>query len=143
MTTPSLGEGKGVGLHRNLSRPIATVEVTVIDHAELTGSNALHPTVGMHPVTAVTKVLSNTNKIVGCMPHLESNLLRKGGRYLGQSMKILDHELLLMCLDGLIAFHNIQDVVFHVFLHHIPRTAAQSKSFALADGVEPMSLVLT
>ena len=48
-----------------------------------------------------------------------------------------------MCLDGLIAFHNIQDVVFHVFLYHIPRTAAQSKSFALADGMEPMSLVLT
>ena len=48
-----------------------------------------------------------------------------------------------MCLDGLIAFHDIQDVVFHVFLHHIPRTAAQSKSFALTDGMEPMSLMFT
>ena len=108
MIPPSLGEGKGVGLHRNLPRPIATVEVTVIDHAELTWSNALHPTVGMHPVTTVTKVLGNTNKIVGCMPHLESNLLRKGGRYLGQPMKILDHELLFTgcCFPRLSSPHS-------------------------------------
>ena len=75
MISPSLGEGKGVGLHRNLSRPIATVEVTVIDHAKLTGCNTLHPTVGMHPVTAATQALCRSYEIVGRVAHLEGHSL--------------------------------------------------------------------
>ena len=75
MISPSLGEGKGVGLYCNLPRPIATVEVTVIDHAELTWSNALHPAVGMHPVTTVTQALCRSYEIVGRVAHLEGHSL--------------------------------------------------------------------
>ena len=58
-------------------------------------------------------------------------------------MEVLDRKLHAMCLDGFVAFHHIEDILFHVFLHHIPGAATEAKSLALADSVEPMTFVLT
>ena len=37
---------------------------------------------------------------------------------------------------------DVDDVFFRVFADHIPRTAAESESVALADGVKPIPSVL-
>ena len=58
-------------------------------------------------------------------------------------MEILDRKLHAMCLDGFVAFHHIENILFHIFFHHIPGTTTEAKSLALADSVEPMALMLT
>ena len=104
------------------------MEILVIDHTELTGGHAL-------------QILGRTNEIIRRMAHLEGNFGREGWR--SQEMEILDRKLHAMCLDGFVAFHHIENILFHVFLHHIPGTASEAKSLALADSVEPMALMLT
>ena len=47
-----------------------------------------------------------------------------------------------MSLDGCVTLDDVEDVLLHILLHHIPRTATQAKSLALSDGVEPVALVL-
>ena len=77
------------------------------------------------------------------MPHLERHLARErlGGGAI-QPMEILDRELHSMSLDGCVTLDDIENVLLHILLHHIPRTATQAKSLALSDGVEPMAFVL-
>ena len=53
-----------------------------------------------------------------------------------------DGEVLLVGRRRVVAMRDIDDVLQDVFLDDEPRTATQSHAFALADGVEPVALVL-
>ena len=38
---------------------------------------------------------------------------------------------------------HIDNVIFHILVYHKPRTTAQSQSFTLANGMKPVSAVLS
>ena len=50
-------------------------------------------------------------------------------------------EILLVGGERLIATAHVEYVFLHILLHRIPRASAETKAVALADGVEPQSLV--
>ena len=58
-------------------------------------------------------------------------------------MHLVEMKYLPILLLRIISLRDIHHIVVHVLLHHIPRPSAQTKAFALADGVKPESLVLT
>src|SRR5574344_2733916 len=58
-----------------------------------------------------------------------------------QEMKIVDIEYIFVCSFGFISLTYIKDIVDHVFLDDIPRTAPETQSMTLTDGVEPESFM--
>ena len=63
-------------------------------------------------------------------------------RIAANKVHLIDVDGLAVLLVGIVAVAHIDCVVGNVFLHHIPRAAAQAETFALADGVKPVALVL-
>ena len=57
-------------------------------------------------------------------------------------MHLIERQRAPILLGSAVAVAHIDDVVFHVLAHHIPRATAQAQSLALADGVEPIATVL-
>ena len=103
------------------------MELLVIDDAELPGSHALHPSVGVYHVGTLARLLQTTLEIVGRMPYLKGDLLRKLATLGRQIMEVMDGELLAMRPDRLVALDDIEDVLDDILLHHVPRTATQSQ----------------
>ena len=48
----------------------------------------------------------------------------------------------ILCV-GVVALGNIEDIFLNILLHHKPRAATEKETFALSDGVEPISAVGT
>ena len=57
-------------------------------------------------------------------------------------MHLVEVERLAILLVGVVSAADVDSVVSHVLLHHIPRSAAQPQALALTDGVEPESAML-
>ena len=53
------------------------MEIAVIDDAELSGRNALNPSVGVDEVVTVAEVVERADKIVGCMTDFEGYVARE------------------------------------------------------------------
>ena len=73
------------------------------------------------------------------MANLERYLLHR--HLAGEEMEILKGEILLVSRLRVVTMTHIQNVVLHILLNHEPRTAAEAQTLALADGVEPQTLV--
>ena len=58
-------------------------------------------------------------------------------------MKILYTEGMSELLFCIISMRHIDNVIFHILVYHKPRTTAQSQSFTLANGMKPVSAVLS
>lgn len=54
----------------------------------------------------------------------------------------MDGEVLLVCCARFEALAHVQHVGSHILLHDIPRSAAESQSVSLSDGVKPQAAVL-
>ena len=80
-------------------------------------------------------MLHRAGEILRCVADLEcdARLVHLGG----EEMEVVDREVLLIGSLRVIAVADIEDVVCHVFLNDKPRSATESQSFALSDGVEP------
>lgn len=61
----------------------------------------------------------------------------------GDEMEVDEVEFLTVEAVAGVGVGNVDDVAINVFVHHKPRTASEAKALALADGVEPIALVLT
>ena len=54
-----------------------------------------------------------------------------------QEVEAVYVEVFFVGRSRLVSFAYVEDVRLHVFLHGIPRAAAEAEAVALADGVEP------
>ena len=73
------------------------------------------------------------------MANLERYFLHR--HLAGEEMEIMKGEILLVRRLRVVTMTHIQNVVLHILLNHKPRTAAEAQTLALADGVEPQTLV--
>ena len=58
-------------------------------------------------------------------------------------MEVHNGKILLVGCRRIVAVRHIDDVLFDVFLDDEPRSASQSHTLALTDGVKPVTFVLT
>ena len=56
-------------------------------------------------------------------------------------MEVAHGNVVLIDLFGIVAMRDEEDVSLQILLDHEPRTATESQSFALTDGVEPEATV--
>ena len=112
----------------------------VVAHAELSGSHTMDLLVGMDDVATFSGVLHRAGEIFRCMADLKrhAGLIHFGGK----EMEVVDCEVLFVGCLRVIAVADIENIFSHVFLDDEPRSATESESFALSDGVEPQSAVL-
>ena len=118
--------------------------VLIINHAELAWSHALYELLCMDNERAVARAFQCGAMIFGRVANLEAhvNLGFALPWVESEEMEIVNGEMLLVGCARLKAFAHIKDVALHVLLHRIPGPAAEAKAVALADGVEPQTLVL-
>ena len=57
-------------------------------------------------------------------------------------MKTRQIERTAVLKEVVVAVRDVEDVGFEIFLDHKPRATAETESFALTDGVEPVAFVL-
>ena len=113
----------------------ATMMLFVVYHAELTRRNALYQFGGMYGISPITSLFQACGMIFRRVTDLESHLF--GIYFICQHMEVMNIEILFIGGERFITFAYIEDVLSHIFLHGIPRTAAKTETVTLSDGVKP------
>ena len=126
-------------LHRNLARTIAAMMVLIIHHAELAGSHAMDSLLRMNHPSAIFEFFDSSRMILRRMANLERYLLHR--HLTGEEMEILQWEILLVRRLRVVAVTHVENILLHILLDYEPRSAAEAQTLALADGVEPQTLV--
>ena len=126
--------------------------VIIINHTKLTGCYSLHwfgrfDEIGVSIIFGIMDAGDGCVEKFGRVSVFEFNKLMVAflsfPRVACDEQRFLEKERTSILLFGVIAARNINGVVSDVFLHHIPRTAAQSQTLSLTDGVEPVAIVHT
>ena len=124
--------------------PVAEMVVLVVNDPELAGGDALYLLVGLDPVE-VADAPQVSMREFRRVAYLESDFFRVVERspwILGDEIETVHVDGLAILRLGIVAVGDVDDVTPDVFLDDEPRAAAQSQSFPLADGVEPIAVVL-
>ena len=120
--------------------------VFVVDDTELPWCNTMYLLIGFEVPRLIGQLLNAARKVFGCVSNLEGDTMGNGRvlpRVLGDEMKAVHVEVILIDSLGVVAMRYEKDVSLQVLLHHKPRTSAESQSLTLSYGVEPKSLVST
>ena len=115
----------------------------MINHPKLPGRHARDGHIGNDVGTAFCK----TNRAVGelrLVPNLEANPLTinelQGWIH---RLQVAQRDDIGVLRHGVVALRHIYNIIRDVFLHHEPRSTAETETLALPDGVEPKTLVTT
>lgn len=127
-------------LQAYLAAANATVVLLVVDNAELSRRNAMYWRIGINAENAVTLADYGGWQIVGSMAYLERYALH--WHLAGKEMEVVDMKCLLVCRLGIVALADVKNVFRHVFPYRKPWTFAKTETLALANGVEPQTLML-
>ena len=122
----------------------------VVDDAELAWRHAVDRFSGMHHVLAVVDQFQPCWQKFGGVANLDGDISHTRGLTLcvvyGElsvdAVEVADGEMLPVGRGRVVAVGDVDDVLLDVFLHDKPRAATQSHTFALSNGVEPVSLVM-
>ena len=108
---------------------------------ELTGGYAMDFLLAMDDIGIISCGLHRCLMPFGGVTYLEGDALGKAGD--GEVMEVVDGERLLVGCLGVVAMGHIEDIVGDILLDYKPGTTTEAESLALADGVEPQTLVAT
>ena len=118
--------------------------VFVVDHSVLSGGDSLDFVVGFDAVE-VTDAADAAMCEVRRVADLASDLflvLKFSPWIFGDEVEAVQVDNLAVLCFRIITVGDVDDVPFDVFLDDKPRSAAQSQTLALPDGVEPIAVVL-
>ena len=117
----------------------------VVHHAELARRHALDKLVGVNNEAAFRGAFQGGRMVFGGVADLEAYASRcawSAPRVEREEMEVVDGEVLLVCCARFEALAHVQHVGSHILLHYVPRSAAESQSVSLSNGVKPQAAVL-
>ena len=119
--------------------------VFVINHAELSWRHTLDEVFSVYDERAIACAFKCRTVVFGRMSYLKPHVhtVLSLPRIERKEMEIVYWEILFVGGARLETLAYKQYVALHVFLHRIPRSAAEAKSVTLTDGMEPKTLMLT
>ena len=130
---------------RYLTAAYATVVIFIVNHAELSRSNAVYRAFRMYGKLSVPGSLQLRRMIFGRVADLECDMDRSRltPRIAREEMEIVYRKIFLIRHLRVITLTYIEYVAFHIFFDSVPRTATEAKSVPLTYGVEPQPPVHT
>ena len=115
----------------------------IVDDAELTGCHTMNLVFTVDRISVVTVIDDRCFVRVGCMTNLESDMLGKRRDTFCEEVEAVNDKVALVSRLRIIAMTDVENIILSVFLHDEPRAAPESETFALSDGMEPVSFMLT
>ena len=126
----------------------AEAVVAVVDYSKLSGSYALDgfkafENVFAAPGTGRARKQSRreSRRVAVFETHLHG-IAATGPRVACDEVHLGEVQRVAVLLVGAVALRNVNDVVVDIFAYHVPGSAAEAETLALAYGVEPVAAVL-
>ena len=135
--------------------------IGVVEDAELTGGDAVDGGVGVDDESVGSGLLQGSGEVLGGMANLEGDRepgslgvgatgiqgIREACTPLrglgGEPVHVMDGKIRLIGRCRIVAMRDIKDVVGDILFDNKPRTSGEAHAFALANGMEPESTMLT
>ena len=120
-------------------------QICVVDHGKLSGGDALHLLFRLDdvfPSAERHEARLHKHRRVAVLEHDVDRLGLSLPRVSADEVHLVEVERLAILLVGVVSAADVDSVVSHVLLHHIPRASAQPQALALSDGVVMGAVVL-